>query len=99
MQGTMYHRFLLIRALLMPAASAYALSAAEAKAIAIGDGNARIEALRAAIGGADAKTLAYIQALSEDLVKVVAERPVVLRDGKLTDPVTGAEVNALDAAE
>jgi urea transport system permease protein len=78
---------------------AYALSAAEAKALAVGEGDARIEALRAAVSHADAKTLAFIQALSDDAVKLVGETPVLVVDGQGQDPVTGAPVALPETAE
>jgi urea transport system permease protein len=81
------------------AGNAYALTAEQAKAMAVGEGDARIAALRAVVTGADEKTVAFIQALAEDAVKVVAERPVIARDGKAVDPVTGTEAALPDTAE
>jgi len=86
-------------AMLCLAGSAHALTAEQAKAMAIGEGDARIEALRAAITGADDKTIAFIQALADDAVKLVADRPVIAKDGKAVDPVTGVETALPDTAE
>ena len=79
--------------------NAYALTPDQAKAIAIGEGDARIEALRAAVAGADEKTVAFFQALSDDAVKVVAGKPVIVKDGKAVDPVSGTEAPLPDTAE
>ncbi len=81
------------------ASNAYSLTADTAKAIAVGEGDPRIEALRAAVTGADDKTVAFIQALSDDAVKVVGDRPVIVKDGKAYDPVTGLETALPDTAE
>ncbi len=95
----MAHRFLLLFAIFFIAGSAHSITAKEAKAIAIGEGDARIEALRAAVAGADEKTAQFIQALSEDAVKVVGGIPLIVKDDKGVDPVTGAEVALPDTAE
>ena len=86
-------------AMLFIAGHAHSLTADEAKAIAVGEGDARIEALQKALATADEKTVTFIQALSDDAVKIVGERPVVVVDGKGQDPVTGAEVAVPDTAE
>ena len=93
------HQLLGMMALLCMAASAHALTPDQAKAIAVGEGNTRVEALRAAVAGADEKTVQFIQALSDDAVKVVAGKPVVVKDEKAVDPVTGAESALPDTAE
>jgi urea transport system permease protein len=79
--------------------NAHALTPGQAKAIAIGEGDARIEALRAAVAGADDKTVTFIQALSDDAVKVVAGNPVIVKDDKAVDPVSGTETALPDSAE
>ena len=78
---------------------AFALTAEQAKAIAVGEGDARIEALRGVVQDADDTTTRFIQALADDAVKIVAGKPVLLIDGKGLDPVTGAEVAIPDTAE
>jgi urea transport system permease protein len=80
-------------------ASAHALTADEAKAIAVGEGDARIDALHAAVAKPDEKTTAFIQALSDDAVKVVAGKPLIVKDDKGVDPVTGAATALPDTAE
>ncbi len=79
--------------------NACALTLDQAKAIAIGEGDARIAALRAAVAGADDKTVAFIQALSDDAVKVVAGNPVIVKDNKAVDPVSGTDTALPDSAE
>jgi urea transport system permease protein len=92
------HPFLLA-AMLLIAASAQALTADAAKAIAVGDSESRIAALRASVADADAKTTQLIQALVDDAVKVVAGVPVIVQDDKAIDPVSGAVSALPDTAE
>ena len=74
----------------LAATSAHALTAGEATAIAAGETDARIEALNKAVAVADERTAAFIQALSDEAVKVEGGNVFVVRDGKATDAVTGA---------
>ncbi|RYG10346.1 MAG: urea ABC transporter permease subunit UrtB, partial [Burkholderiales bacterium] len=90
---------LLLAAALLGASGAHALTATEAKAIATGETDARIEALNKAVETADDKTAAFIQALTDDAVKVKDDKVFIVRDGKGTDPVTGAEAAVPDDAE
>ncbi len=87
--------FMFIRCLLLllalTATHAQALTPAEAKAIAIGEADARIEALNKAAASADDKTAAFIQALMDDAVKTSGDKVFVVKDEKAFDPVTGAE--------
>jgi urea transport system permease protein len=78
---------------------AHALTADEARGIAIGDSDARIEALGKAVVNADDKTAAFLQALADDAVKVSGDKVFVVKDGKGLDPVTGAEAALPDDAE
>ncbi|MBK7053211.1 MAG: urea ABC transporter permease subunit UrtB [Rhodoferax sp.] len=93
------NRIFILFAIFSIAANAHAISSDKVKAIAIGEGETRIEALRGAVTEADEKTLAFIQALSDDAVKVVDGLPVIVKDGKAVDPVTGAESALSEAAE
>ena len=79
-------------ALLFMAGTAHALTAQEVKAMSVGDTDARIEALSKAVVDADARTIAFIQALSEDAVKLSGEQVFSVKDGKGLDPVTGLPV-------
>ena len=93
------NRIFILFAIFSIAANAHAISADKVKSIAIGEGETRIEALRGAVTEADEKTLAFIQALSDDAVKVVDGLPVIVKDGKAVDPVTSAESALPDTAE
>lgn len=84
------NKFLLLLATAL-AFQAHALTADEAKAIAAGDSDARIEALNKAVATADDKTAAFLQALADDAVKTAGGKVFVVKDGKGFDPVTGAE--------
>ncbi len=94
----MIHRLILLLALLA-AGAAHALTPDEAKAIAVGETDDRIAALGKAVANADDKTAAFIQALADDAVKTAGGKPYIVRDGKATDPVTGAEAQLPDDAE
>jgi urea transport system permease protein len=84
-------RTLLVVAALLWAAQAQALSADEAKAICLGESDARIAALNRAVDKADDKTAAFLQALSDDTVKVMGQKVIIVKNGKGFDPVTGVE--------
>mgnify|MGYP000396734875 CR=1 FL=1 len=74
------------------AGAARALTASEAAAIAVGETDARLEALAKAVANADDRTAAYIQALADDAVKVAGGKVFIVRDGKGTDPLTGQAI-------
>jgi urea transport system permease protein len=86
-------------AIVFIASHAYSITADEAKAIAIGEADARIEALNKAVATADDKTAAFLQALTDDAVKVAGDKVIVIKGGKGFDPVTGVEVLVPDTAE
>lgn len=90
---------LLSIATLFIATSAYAISTEDVKAITIGETDARVAALAKAMLSADDKTAAFLQALSDDAVKVVGDKVLVVKDGKAADPVTGAPLPLPDNAE
>ncbi|MGH6627568.1 MAG: urea ABC transporter permease subunit UrtB [Burkholderiaceae bacterium] len=92
-------RRLIAFAAFLIASGAHALTAEEAKSIASGEPDARIEALNKAVSAADDKTAAFIQALSEDAVKVAGDKVFVVKDGQGFDPVSGAEAPVPDDAE
>jgi urea transport system permease protein len=81
------------------ATSAWSLDDAQAHAIAVGDGDARIAALDAAVARADPGLAAFAQALLDDAVKSSATRVYIVRDDKATDAVTGRTVALPDDAE
>jgi urea transport system permease protein len=81
------------------AVHAHALTAQEAAAIAVGESDARIEALNKAVVAGDDRTAAFLQALADDVVKVVGDRVFIVRDGVATDPVSGAPATLPEGAE
>jgi urea transport system permease protein len=96
--------FMLIRRLLLLAycfiaGQAYSLTLSEARAIAVGESDARVEALNKVLPNADDRTAAFIQALADDAVKLNGDHVIVVRDGKGADPVSGAVLAVPDTAE
>ena len=92
-------RFVLWLALLCVFAPAQALTPEQALALSSGETSARIAALNAALEAPDDKTVALIQALADDAVRVSGSAVFILRDDKGFDPVSGAEVAVPEAAE
>ena len=84
---------------LFSSASSYALTAVEAQAIAIGEADARIEALNKAVATATDKTAAFLQALADDAVKTAGGKVFIVRGGKGVDPVSGAPADVPADAE
>jgi urea transport system permease protein len=74
------------------ASHAFALTQDQATAIALGDADARIEAIGKALPTADDKTAAFLQALADDSVKTAGGKLFIVKDDKGIDPVTGNEV-------
>ena len=70
----------------------HALTVDEALGMAMGESDARIEALAKAVAHGDDKTLAYLQALADDAIKVAGGRVLWVRGGKGYDPVNGEAV-------
>ena len=81
------------------AATAHALTPAEALAMAAGDSDDRIAALNKAAAAADDRTAAFLQALADDAVRFKDDKVFVIKDDKGYDPVTGAEVAVPEDAE
>jgi len=84
---------------LLLACNAHALTADEALGMAVGESDARIEALVKAAAKGDGKTAAYLQALTDDAVKLAAGKVLVVKDGQGLDPVTGEAVTVPEDAE
>ena len=78
---------------------AHALTQQEARAIAVGESDARISALSQAITTADNKTAAFIQALVDDAVRIAGDKVLIVKDGAAIDAVTGASTLLPDSAE
>ena len=86
------------------AGQALALTPQQARALVAGEAETRITALNAVLvnsdlESADEKTVALIQAMSDDTVKFTDVAVFVMKDGKGFDPVSGAEVPVPEAAE
>jgi urea transport system permease protein len=79
--------------------NAHALTADEALGMVVGESDARIEALAKAVAQGDEKTAAFLQALTDDAVKVAAGKVLVVKDGKGQDPVSGQAVEVPPDAE
>ena len=82
----------LIASALFGQCAVQALTMDEAKSIAVGESDARIEALSKAVAQGNDKTAAYLQALADDVVKIAKDQVIVVRDGQGLDPVTGQAV-------
>ncbi|MFM2069678.1 MAG: hypothetical protein RLZZ584_4587 [Pseudomonadota bacterium] len=76
-----------------------ALSAPQARAIAVGETDERIAALGTALKEGDATLAAFVQALLDDAVKTTADKTFITRDGKAFDATTGAEAALPEGAE
>jgi urea transport system permease protein len=85
-------KILLLIAALWLTSPSYALTATEAKGIATGETDSRIEALNQAVVKGDDKTTAFIQAMADDAVKLAGDKILIVKDGKAVDPVNGADV-------
>ena len=79
--------------------NARALTESDARSMAVGESDSRIEALTRSAANANEQTVRFLQALADDAVKVTADKVFIVRDGKASDPVTGAEVPLPDEAE
>jgi len=82
---------LLLSTFILIAGHVHAITADEIRGITIGDTDARVEALSKAMLSADDKLAAFLQALSDDAVKVAGNTVWVVKDDKAFDAVTGTE--------
>ena len=80
-------------------ASALALTTDQARALTLGDTDARVSALQKTLVSADAKTVVFIQAMADDAVKVNGTQVLIVRDGKATDPTSGEATTLPDNVE
>ena len=88
--------FALAMSAFMPA---WALDTAQARAIAVGDGDARIAALQDAVGRADPGLPVFAQALLDDSVKTTATGVFIVHDDRTIDAITGQPAKLPDDAE
>jgi len=78
---------------------ALALTTEQARALTLGDTDARVTALQKALASADAQTAAFLQAMADDAVKVNGTQVLIVRDGKANDPASGEATALPDTAE
>ncbi len=84
-------KILLLMASLCLSTQLQALTLIEAKALAVGETDARIEALNKAMLVADDKTAVFVQAMADDAVKMAGDKVLIVKDAKAFDPITGTE--------
>ena len=90
----------LITSVLWGLTSAHALTVDEARGIAVGETDERVEALSKAVAQGDEKTAAYLQALADDRVMIANGQVLVVREeGQGLDPVSGQTVSVPPEAE
>ncbi len=77
----------------------HALTAEQARGMAIGGTESRVQALAKAAAAPDEKTAAFIQALADDAVKTSGGQVLVVQGSKAIDPVTGADMPLTADAE
>jgi urea transport system permease protein len=83
-------RLVLATCLLGWSVGAQALTMAQARAMAEGDTDARLQVLNQALLQADAATATFLQALADDQVKFSGDTVWVLRNGQAYSPVDGS---------
>lgn len=81
-----------LTAVILIAGYAHAISADQLKGIATGETDSRIEALGKAMASPDEITIAFLQALSDDAVKVSGDKLFVIHSDKAFDPISGTEL-------
>lgn len=92
-------RFVLGLVMSLLAGGAWALTADQARAIAVGDTDARIAALAEAAKVPDEALGAFLQAMLDDAVKVTPGQVLVVDGEKVKDAVTGAPATLPEDAE
>ena len=104
-QRVAQHRCLVVRAALgltvvvLSHTHALALTTEQARALTLGDTDARVSALQKALASPDAQTAIFLQAMADDAVKVNGTQVLIVRDGKAIDPVSGEAPALPDNAE
>ena len=93
-------RWTLAGCLLGLSMGAQALTMAQARGMAAGDTDARLQVLNQALLQANAATATFLQALADDQVKFLGDTVWVVRDGQSFSPVDGsAQALAADAQD
>ncbi|MDQ6684274.1 MAG: urea ABC transporter permease subunit UrtB, partial [Pseudomonadota bacterium] len=90
---------LIVSLALFGAASAQALTPAQALAIASGDSDARIAALNSTAASGDPRLPILVQALLDDEVKVAGDKVYIVHEGKASAAATGAEAALPEGSE
>ena len=90
MPSTLWRLLLLCACLALAPMAARALDADAVRAMAIGENDARAEAIAATAARGDPTAVPFLQDLLEGNVKVAGERVFVERQGQVTDATTGA---------
>ena len=85
----LFKRFSLMACMALTCSWAWALTPQQAHDIAVGETDARIAALNSALAEPDDRLLNYLNALSNDAVKVLDAQVFVVQGAQVTDPVTG----------
>ena len=71
----------------------FALTLEQAKALCIGETDTRIQALNQVIKDPDEGTLVFLQALSDDSVKILENKVFIVKNNQGVDPVSGDHVD------
>ena len=94
----MLRRLILLIALL-GCGHAWALTPAQAGAIAAGDSDDRVKVLNAVVSAADVALAPFIQALLDDTVKAAGGKAYIVQGDKVVEAATGAAATLPDDAE
>jgi urea transport system permease protein len=92
-------RALMLLALCLTVFNAQALTAAQARALAVGENEERITALGESLQRGDTGLAVFVQAMLDDAVKYTDDKVIVVRDDVATDAATGAPTTLPDNAE
>lgn len=95
----MIRRLLFLLTLCCLSSGAFALTPEQARGIAIGDGDERIEALNQAVAAGADGLGPFVQALLDDAVKVAGDKVFVVQGDKAVDAATGAAATLPAEAE
>ena len=71
----------------------FSLTLDQVKSLSVGETDTRIKALSQVLKDPDAQTLIFLQALSDDSVKILEGRAYIIKNNKGIDPLTGADVD------
>ncbi len=79
--------------LLMITHNAHALTAKQASALSMGETDQRLEVLQQVIKEPDEKTIQFLQALSDDSVKISESRVFIIKNNQAIDPINGESMS------